>query len=79
MPEVIESSNSPEWSSVTLPLPDLEKASSLSDEESRTIPQRSEREYLVEWDNGDPLNPRNLPKARKWLIVSIVSLGSLLV
>ena len=31
---------------------------------------------LVSWDENDPMNPRNLGYARKWLIVFIVSLGS---
>jgi hypothetical protein len=75
------SSSAKERSSTTLPLSahDLEKACSLSDEEQARIPQPDEREYLVEWDDDDPLNPRNLPTARKWLIVLIVSIGSLLV
>jgi hypothetical protein len=40
----------------------------------------SESEFLVQWDgDNDPLNPRSLPLARKWFIVIVVSLGSLLV
>lgn len=35
--------------------------------------------YTVGWDAGDPSNPRNMSKARRWLIVIIVSLGSLCV
>ncbi|KAJ5368270.1 drug/proton antiporter YHK8, partial [Penicillium cataractarum] len=35
--------------------------------------------YTVGWDVDDPLNPRNMSKARRWLIVIIVSLGSLCV
>ena len=31
---------------------------------------------LVAWDENDPMNPRNLSYARKWVIVLIVSLGS---
>jgi hypothetical protein len=31
---------------------------------------------LVTWDENDPMNPRNLGYARKWVIVLIVSLGS---
>ncbi|KAN0076102.1 Major facilitator superfamily domain containing protein [Elaphomyces granulatus] len=31
---------------------------------------------IVSWDENDPMNPRNLGYARKWLIVLIVSLGS---
>ncbi|KAJ5438874.1 drug/proton antiporter YHK8 [Penicillium daleae] len=35
--------------------------------------------YTVGWDVNDPMNPRNMSKARRWLIVVIVSLGSLCV
>ncbi|KAJ5344946.1 hypothetical protein N7541_007442 [Penicillium brevicompactum] len=35
--------------------------------------------YTVGWDENDPENPRNMSKARRWLIVVIVSLGSLCV
>jgi hypothetical protein len=37
-------------------------------------------QFLVEWDDGnDPLNPRSFRPAFKWLIVTVVSVGSLLV
>ncbi|KAJ5179913.1 hypothetical protein N7492_003123 [Penicillium capsulatum] len=35
--------------------------------------------YLVGWDEMDPMNPRNMSTARRWLIVVIVSLGSVCV
>lgn len=35
--------------------------------------------YTVSWEVDDPMSPRNMGKARKWLIVIIVSLGSLCV
>lgn len=37
--------------------------------------------YEVHWDGGDddPLNPRSMSKARKWVIVIIVSASSLCV
>lgn len=35
--------------------------------------------YVVGWDEGDAMNPRNMNKARKWMIVIIVSMGSLCV
>lgn len=37
--------------------------------------------FEVHWENGDddPLNPRSMSKARKWLIVIIVSASSLCV
>lgn len=53
------------------------------DEEKQSVsPPLSprENEFLVGWDgDNDPLNPQNLPVLRKWFIVIIVSLGSLLV
>ncbi|KAK1755722.1 major facilitator superfamily domain-containing protein [Echria macrotheca] len=34
-------------------------------------------DYEVSWDGeGDPANPRNMPKWKKWVIVGITSLGS---
>lgn len=37
-------------------------------------------QFLVEWDDGhDLFNPRSFRPAFKWLIVTIVSVGSLLV
>ncbi|KAJ5745657.1 hypothetical protein N7520_010839 [Penicillium odoratum] len=38
-----------------------------------------DREYTVRWDENDPMNPRNMSKARRWMIVVIVSSGSLCV
>ncbi|KAJ5653613.1 hypothetical protein N7490_000616 [Penicillium lividum] len=38
-----------------------------------------DREYTVRWDENDPMNPRNMSKARRWMIVIIVSSGSLCV
>lgn len=35
--------------------------------------------YTVGWDENDAMNPRNMNKARRWLIVAIVSVGSLCV
>ncbi|KAJ5142135.1 Vacuolar protein sorting-associated protein 62 [Penicillium atrosanguineum] len=35
--------------------------------------------FVVVWEEGDVLNPRNMNKGRKWLIVIIVSMGSLCV
>jgi hypothetical protein len=43
-------------------------------------PSPREKEFLVEWEgDNDPWNPRSLPLVRKWFIVIVVSLGSLLV
>ncbi|KAJ5088275.1 hypothetical protein N7456_011891 [Penicillium angulare] len=35
--------------------------------------------YTVRWDENDPMNPRNMSFARRWMIVIIVSSGSLCV
>ncbi|KAJ5605835.1 drug/proton antiporter YHK8 [Penicillium lagena] len=47
--------------------------------EAGTIETDEEQRFTVAWDENDPINPRNMTKARKWLIVIIVSLGSLCV
>lgn len=39
----------------------------------------AEAGYTVGWDENDAMNPRNMNKARSWLIVVIVSTGSLCV
>lgn len=50
------------------------------EEEKATLPLGSDRNYFVEWDgNNDPLNPRSMPVFRKWLIISVIAWGSLLV
>ena len=38
-----------------------------------------DHEFVVGWEEGDVLYPRNMNKGRKWLIVVIVSMGSLCV
>ncbi|KAJ6113783.1 hypothetical protein N7523_007100 [Penicillium sp. IBT 18751x] len=38
-----------------------------------------DNEFVVGWEEGDVTYPRNMNKARKWLIVIIVSMGSLCV
>jgi hypothetical protein len=38
-----------------------------------------ETDYVVGWEENDVMNPRNMKKGRKWLIVIIVSTGSLCV
>lgn len=35
--------------------------------------------FTVRWEENDPMNPRNMSKARRWMIVIIVSTGSLCV
>lgn len=64
--------------SSTTSIPELEVQ---SDEEKKqqTVPI-PDNEFLVGWDeSNDPLNPRSFRVAYKWLIVTIVSTGSLLV
>jgi hypothetical protein len=53
----------------------------LTDEEKQQAQSpNTDGKFLVEWDgDGDPLNPRSFSLARKWLIIFIVSFGSLLV
>ena len=42
--------------------------------------QDPEKEFEVHWDgDNDPMNPRSMSKARKWVIVLIVSATSLCV
>ncbi|KAL4735073.1 major facilitator superfamily domain-containing protein [Aspergillus similis] len=36
-------------------------------------------DFVVRWDENDPMNPRNFNKVRRWLIVIICSTGSLCV
>lgn len=39
-----------------------------------------EKQFEVQWDGGsDPMNPRSRSKARKWLVVILVSMSSLCV
>jgi hypothetical protein len=64
--------------STTTSTPDLQAP---QDEEKQQLPSpNSESQFLVEWDEGhDSLNPKNFRTAWKWVIVTIVSVGSLLV
>ncbi|KAL2866390.1 MFS transporter [Aspergillus lucknowensis] len=34
-------------------------------------------EFVVHWDNNDPMNPRTFNTLRKWVIVAILAMGSL--
>jgi hypothetical protein len=53
---------------------------SVSDEEKQAPDITSDRNFLVEWDDGDndPLNPRSIAVLRKWWYVIVVCMGSLL-
>ncbi|KAJ5724933.1 hypothetical protein N7493_006661 [Penicillium malachiteum] len=48
-----------------------------AEEEAQEAP--GEEGYTVRWDENDPMNPRSMSKARRWMIVIIVSMGSLCV
>lgn len=48
------------------------------EKQAASIPSINDR-ILVAWDENDPHNPRNFAPVKKWLIVFIVSTGSLLV
>jgi hypothetical protein len=51
-----------------------------SDKEKQMPLPTSSINHLVEWDgDSDPLDPRSMPVLRKWLILSVVAMGTLLV
>ncbi|KAJ5567152.1 hypothetical protein N7535_006458 [Penicillium sp. DV-2018c] len=50
-----------------------------SHEATETAAATEDTEYIVSWEERDPMNPRNMSKPRRWLIVCIVSMGSLCV
>ena len=36
-----------------------------------------QKKYEVTWDGlDDPMNPKNMPKTRKWIVTLIVSAGA---
>jgi hypothetical protein len=58
----------------------------LTDTEQSALPGREQqrleakKSYLVDWDGEqDPRDPRTMSAGRKWCIVAVVALGSLLV
>ena len=57
-----------------------EEEGSSGDVEAGGVPEEKDP-FEVHWEGGDndPLNPRSMTMARKWLIVIIVSLSSLCV
>lgn len=64
----------------------LERSWSLNDgvsigghEVDEAVVANEDGAYTVSWDENDPMNPRNMSKPRRWLVVIIVSLGSLCV
>lgn len=43
----------------------------------RSIGAEQESQFLVKWDDdNDPMNPRSMSLLRRWVIVSVVSMGS---
>ncbi|OJJ04318.1 hypothetical protein ASPVEDRAFT_136148 [Aspergillus versicolor CBS 583.65] len=66
------------------PSPGLARCWSLNDGYScpateSSLSKSSEGSFTVTWDESDPANPRNFRLARRWLIVILVSMGSLCV
>ena len=64
----------------------LERSWSLNDgvsvadhEVDEAVVANEHESYIVGWEENDPLNPRNMSKARRWLVVVIISMGSLCV
>ncbi|CAI7586532.1 unnamed protein product [Penicillium pancosmium] len=60
----------------------LNDGTSLAGDERRAERISSDEEhagesFMVGWDEDDALNPRNMSKARRWMVVIIVSMGSL--
>ncbi|RJE25956.1 resistance protein [Aspergillus sclerotialis] len=46
-------------------------------EETDEGTDRQDIDFVVGWDEGDPMNPRNFPTLRRWSIVLICASGSL--
>lgn len=43
-------------------------------------PADPEKTFEVQWDgDNDPMNPRSMPKGKKWLIVTVVSISAICV
>ncbi|KAJ5414101.1 hypothetical protein N7509_000728 [Penicillium cosmopolitanum] len=62
----------------------LNDGTSLAGDEGRAERISSDEEhagenFMVGWDEDDALNPRNMSKARRWMVVIIISMGSLCV
>ncbi|KAL4779961.1 major facilitator superfamily domain-containing protein [Aspergillus varians] len=51
----------------------------VADDEAPPPPAELQRTFTMDWENDDPRNPRNLPTWRRWLIVIVMSIGSLCV
>jgi hypothetical protein len=63
----------------TLELSDIQPQH-IMDEEKQQAQSKPEPDFLVHWEGeNDPLNPRSFSIVRRWYMVLIISLGSLLV
>lgn len=49
------------------------------DEEAKVTGAEDPPEFVVAFDENDPMNPRNMSTPRRWLVVIICSLGSICV
>ena len=56
-----------------------EEAGEKIDEEAKVTGAEEPPEFVVAFDEDDPMNPRNMSTPRRWLVVIICSLGSLCV
>ena len=56
-----------------------EEAGEKIDEEAKVTGAEEPPEFVVGFDENDPMNPRNMSTPRRWLAVIICSLGSLCV
>lgn len=56
-----------------------EEAGEKIDEEAKVTGAEEPPEFVVAFDENDPMNPRNMSTPRRWLVVIICSLGSLCV
>lgn len=56
-----------------------EQSAEKKDDEEKVTGAEQPPEFVVAFDENDPMNPRNLSTPRRWLVVLICSLGSLCV
>lgn len=56
-----------------------EQSAEKKDDEEKGTGEEQSPEFVVGFDENDPMNPRNMSMGRRWLIVVICSTGSLCV
>lgn len=56
-----------------------EQSAEKKDDEEKATGEEQAPEFVVGFDEDDPMNPRNMSTPRRWLIVVICSMGSLCV